>query len=153
MQSKAPHFFLFLCLPCLVICLALAAPARDGRNFGGDFRILQATEHGENMEVRLSLRVINNSGFDVQNATIRLAGSPITQSSGELADWVKDQPSFKNVALHFNEHKIVPPLVGTFTIPAQVYEQWQKGVPDFVILYRDVSGERHSERIDLAPAP
>jgi hypothetical protein len=155
MQTKASRFTRYLCLLCLVLCLTVVAWSqnKDGRSFGGDYKVLQATDQGDNVRVRVSLRVVNNSGVDVQNATIRLASTLMTQPRVEAVDWVKDQLPFRHVTLHSNEHKIVPPLVGIFTIPSQEYEQWQLGVPNFVIYYRDASGERRHERIALAPAP
>ena len=154
MQPKASRFLIFGCLPCLVVCLTLLAPARNTRNFGGDYRILQATEQGDNVELRISLRVINFSGADVQDATISLASSLAPFPHREPFDWEKEQVPFKNVTLHFNEHKIVPPLVGTFTIPAREYERWHKGEgPNFVIDYQDASGGQRHEHVALVPSP
>lgn len=156
MQRKASRWFQRLCVACLVLCLGLVAQAqnKDGRSFGGDYKILQATEQGDNMEVRVWLRVINNTGTDVQDATIWLASSLMMPPGGDSPAWVKEQLPFKNVTLHFNEHKIVPPLIGTFTIPTQEYEQWRKAPPpNFMIAYRDASGAQRQQRIALAPAP
>ncbi len=153
MQRKASRLFRCLCLPCLILCLALAAPARNTGNFGGDYRILHVAEQGDNVEVRVSLRVINNSGADVKAATISLSSSLVSSPRGEAFDWEKEQRPFRNVTLHFNEHKIVAPLVGTFTIPASEYERWQRGGPNFMIDYQDASGEQRHQRIELAPAP
>lgn len=155
MQRKASRWFQHLCLPCLVLCLALVAQARnkDGLSFVGDYRVLQATVQGDNVEVRVSLRVINNSGVDVQNATIRLISSLMMPPGSETPAWVKEQLPFKNVTLRFNEHKIVPPLIGTFTIPAQEYAQWNKAGASFTIAYRDASGVQRQQRITLAPTP
>src|SRR5208282_3536923 len=139
MQRKASRWLQYYCLLCLLFSLTLAAQGqnRDGRSFGGDYRVLQATEQGDNVEVRVSLRVINNGGVDVEGATIRLASSLMAPAHSGAPDWEKEQISFRNVTLHFNEHKVVPPLVGTFIIPVQEYEQWQKAGPKFVIAYHD----------------
>lgn len=155
MQRRLLRPVQYFCLPCLALCLALAtqAQAKDGRNFGGDYRILQATQQGDNVELRVSLRVINFSGADVKKATISLASSLGTRPRREPFDWEKEQIPFKNVTLHFNEHKIVPPLVGTFTIPAGEYERWRRGGPNFVIDYQNAAGEQRHERVALAPAP
>ena len=75
MQPRFLRSIQYFCLPCLVLCLALTAPARNTHNFGGDYRILQVTEQGDNVELRISLRVINFSGADVQDATISLTSS------------------------------------------------------------------------------
>ncbi len=153
MQRKTSRFLIYWCLPCLVVCLALVAPARNTRNFGGDYRILQVTEQGDNVELRISLRVINLSGADVKRATVSLASSLAPFPRREPFDWEKEQVPFKNVTLHFNEHKIVPPLVGTFIIPAREYERWPRGGPNFMIDYQDAAGKQRHEHIVLVPAP
>ena len=154
MQPRFLRSIQYFCLPCLVLCLALTAPARNTHNFGGDYRILQVTEQGDNVELRISLRVINFSGADVQDATISLTSSFAPLPHHEPFDWEQEQVPFKNVTLHFNEHKAVPRLVGTFTIPAREYERWRKGEgPNFVIDYQSASGEQRHEHLALVPAP
>lgn len=155
MQRRVLRSIHYFALPCLALCLALAAQARNAHSFGGDYKILQVTKQDENVEVRLSLRVINYSGKDVEDATISLASSMVMRPEREPLDWEKQQAPFRNVTLHFNEHKIVPPLVGTFTIPASEYEHWQrKGAgPNFTIDFRDASGAQQHQRIDLVIAP
>jgi len=65
-MSKASRLFVYLCLPCLALCLALTALAGNAHNFGGDVKILKVTEEPDNnVKVRLSLHIINNSGADV----------------------------------------------------------------------------------------
>ena len=153
MQPRFLRSIQYFCLPCLVLCLALTVPARNTHNFGGDYRILQATEQGDNVELRISLRVINYSGADVKKATISRASSLAPFPLREPFDWEKEQVPFKNVTLHFNEHKVVPGLVGTFTIPALEYERWPKGWPNFMIDYKDAAGKQRHEHIALVPAP
>ena len=153
MKRRVLRSFQYFGLPCLALCLALAAQA-NGHNFSADCKIVQVTKQDDNVEVKLSLRVINYSGADVKDATISLTSSLVTRPQGAAFDWEKEQTPFTNVTLRFNEHKIVPPLVSTFTIPAREYEQWQKGAgPRFVIDYQDASGEQQHQRIDVAPAP
>jgi hypothetical protein len=140
---------------CLVTGLTFLAHAqnRDGRSFGGNYKVLEASEQGDQMKLRVSLRVINYSGADVQHATIWLTSSLSMEPGAVQPDWVKQQLPFRNVSLNYNEHKIVAPLVGKFTIPVEEYGQWQRGVPNFVIYYRDPAGKRRHERIALTPAP
>jgi len=126
--------------------------AKNGGNFGGDFTVIKAVEQGENEVVKVSLRVINNSGADVKNASITIASS-LHFSPRPTDAWEKDQTPIKASILRFNEHKVLGPLVGTFTIPAAEYQRWsQRGSgPNFMITYQDASGEQHYERMDLAP--
>src|ERR1700726_1340189 len=113
MRRKASRLFVYSCLPCLALCLALVAQAKNARNFAGTYRIVKATEQGENMEVRLSLQVINHSEADITGATISLRSS-LTRSRMPTETWEKEAIPFKDVALNVNEHKRVAPLEGTF---------------------------------------
>ncbi len=127
--------------------------ARNTGNFGGDYRVLKVTEQGESVVVKLSLRVINNSGADVKDATITL-GSTLHPMPEPTEAWEKEEIPLTVAVLHFNEHKIVAPLIKTFTIPANEYQQWSvKGSigPNFTINYQDASGEQRHDRLELAP--
>jgi hypothetical protein len=148
----------FLAIPVAVAALlaALAATrvfAKGAREFAGFYRIVQATHLGEQVEVRISLRVFNYSEADVQDATISLASSR-PHAPQHAQAWEKEQPSFQGVVLHVNEHQAVPPLEGTFTIPAREYQRWLKGAqPHFVIDYQDASGEPQHRVIELMRRP
>ena len=156
MQHRVLRSFRYFCLSGLVLCLALAAQAGGPHKFSGSYQVLRVTEHGDNVQVLVSLRVVNNSGADVTGATVSLVSSVMTLSAGPALDWEKEQVPFTNVALPFNAHVKVlpPPLVHAFTIPADEYAQWKKGAgPRFVIAYQDATGEQQNFRIDTAPAP
>jgi len=153
MRRKASRVFVYLCLPCLALCLALIAQAKNARNFAGTYRIIKATEQAESVEVRLSLQVINHSEADVTGATISLRSS-LRHSPEPTEAWEKEAAPFKDVALNVNEHKRVAPLEGTFTVPAEEYKRWQKGFgPNFVIDYEDASGKARHEEIELSRMP
>jgi hypothetical protein len=153
-MRKASRLFVYLCLPCLALCLAVAALAGNAHNFGGDYKILKATPEGDNMRVRFSLRVINNSGADVKNATISLSSSLVNRPPGQELEWVKAETPIKVEVLHFNERKALAPIQATFTMPNSEYQQLLKNsAPNFVISYVDASGTQRHDRIDLAPAP
>ena len=154
MNRKSVRPIYQILLPCLVVCLAVAlgALAKNARNFAGDYRIVHVTEKGDSVEIQMSLRVINVSGEDVKDATISLRSSLRPLPRGEALDWEKEQPTFKGLTLNYNEHNIVPPLEATFTIPAREYDLWRKGAgPNFIIDYKDASGESRRERIELIP--
>jgi len=152
MHRKSVRPIYQVLLPCLVVCLALGALAKNARNFAVDYRILHVTEKGDSVEVQMSLRVINVSGEEVKDATNSLRSSLRAIPRGEALDWEKEQPTFKGLTLNYNEHNIVSPLEATFTIPAREYNLWRKGEgPNFIIDYRDVSGGQRRERLALAP--
>ena len=152
-MSKASRLFVYLCLPCLALCLAFVVQAKNGRDFAGTYKIVKATEQGDMMEVKVSLRVVNYSEADVKGATISLRSSP-KGSVMATETWEKEATPFTGVALNVNEHKKVAPLEGTFTVPAKEYQRWQKGFgPNFVIDYEDASGKTRHEQIELARMP
>jgi hypothetical protein len=155
--GRAISRFVVIAAACAISMLAFQAAhvfAKNIGNFGGDYKILKATPTGENVALKVSLNIINNSGADVKNASITLASS-LHFSPQPTAAWEKEETPLKAAVLHFNEHKIVNPLVGTFTIPAAEYERMNQrgsGGPNFMISYQDASGEQHYERMDLGPA-
>ena len=170
MQRWVSRPFCYFALPCLAL-IALTAFA-NVHNFAGSYRILQATRHGGNVQVKLSLRVINYSGEDVSNATISLKSSlphpgsdprnpqaalQMQQHAAPLdpeSAWEKKQPAFQGVTLHYNEHKMVPPLEATFVVPAREYDQWMKGArPNFVINFKNAAGKTMQQAVELINQP
>jgi hypothetical protein len=180
-RSFASGPFQYFAAACVVLCLALTAYATVAYNFAGSYRILQVTKldtrqgakQAANVQLKLSLRVINYSGTDVSNATVSLKsslphpGSDLRAPAREAAAasqhpvpldpetaWEKKQPTFKGLTLHFNEHKFVRPLEATFTVPAREYEQWMKGMrPNFVIEFQDAAGKTLRLPIQLTRMP
>jgi hypothetical protein len=128
--------------------------AKGAREFAGFYRVVQATNLDDhNVEVRISLRVFNYSEADVQDATISLV-SWRPRAPGAAEAWEKEQPSLQGVTLRVNERQVVPPLEGTFTVPAREYQQWLKGAgPHFVIDYQDASGKPQHRTIELMRRP
>ena|SRR5580700_309556 len=115
-MRRSSRAFEYICVPSLLLCLALAALANNSRNFSGVYKILKVTEQGDSVEVQLSLRVVNHSAPDVTGATISLRSS-LKHSPEPTEAWEKNQTPFKDVELHYNEHKRVPPLDGTSPFP------------------------------------
>ena len=156
-RGKGISKYAVIAVACVISMLALEATrvfAKNLGNFGGDYKILKASPTGENIALKVSLNVINNSGADVKNVSITLASS-LHPSPQPTAAWEKEETPLKAAVLHYNEHKIVNPLVGTFSIPAAEYERMNQrgsGGPNFMISYQDAAGEQHYERMDLAPA-
>jgi hypothetical protein len=157
LRGRAISKYAVVAVACAISVLAFQAvqafAAKNTRNFGGDYKVIKVTEQGENVEVKLSMVVINNSGADVKDASILLRSTlhPMPEPSLE---WEKEETPIKIAVLHFNEHKIVPPIVATFTIPEAEFERWSQrgtGAASFTIDYVDASGEQRHERLDLAP--
>ncbi|MFZ0136894.1 MAG: hypothetical protein WAK89_07545, partial [Candidatus Sulfotelmatobacter sp.] len=123
MQRRVLRSFQYFCLPALVLCLALTAQASGPNKFSAVYQILNVADHGDEVEVRVSLRVFNNSGAKVTGATISLVSCQMTLPEGLAFEWEKDEVPFTNVTLLFNSSSktIAPPLVGTFRIPSDEY--------------------------------
>ena len=155
MQRKCACAMKCFWLGIAVLSMSLTALAGRGHNFSGDYKIVHSEKQGDNVQVRLSVSVINNSGADVKNVTISMVSSLLPEAPrGPLLEWEKQQTAFTSETLHYNEHKIVPRLEGTFTIPSSEYEQWHRANgPRFLVGYEDTAGRVYSESIDLAPAP
>lgn len=171
MPRRVSIFSPYFLVPCLAFCLALTAVAGVAHNFAGSYRITQLGRQGDQVQVRLSLRVINYSGTDVSNATISLKSSlphlgddPGNPQAALLTQhpappdpesaWEKQQPTFQGVTLRYNEHKVVPPLEATFTVPAGEFERWMKGTrPNFVIEFQDAAGKTLRQTLDLTRMP
>jgi hypothetical protein len=157
LRGKAISKYAVIAVACAISVLAFQSlqvfAAKNTGNFGGDYKVIKVTEQGGNVQVKLSMVVINNSGADVKDATITL-GSTLHPMPEPTEAWEKNQTPIHVVVLHFNEHKTVPPIVATFTIPKTEYEQWSvKGSngPNFTINYQDASGEQRHDRLELAP--
>jgi len=156
LRGKAISRYAVIAVACAISVLAFEVTrvsAKNTGNFGGDYKVIKVTEQGENVEVKVSMRVINNSGADVKDVSISLASS-LHHMPEPTEAWEKEQTPLKVAVLHFNEHKIVPPLVATFTVPKAEYEQWNKKASgaNFMIDYINASGEERHEKIDLAPS-
>jgi hypothetical protein len=138
---------------CLAVLAAAPLFAKGAREFAGFYKILQATNQGDMVQVRVSLHVFNYSEADVHDATISLASS-LPHSPGVAEAWEKEQPAFQGVALHVNERQVRPELEGTFTVPTREFRLWQKGAgPHFVISYQDASGMPRHRAIELMRRP
>jgi hypothetical protein len=158
MQTRrAISKYVVIAVACAISMLAFELThvfaASNTRNFGGDYKIVKVTDQGENVEVKLSMVVINNSGADVKDASILLRSTLHPMPEPSLA-WEKEETPIKIAVLHFNEHKIVPPIVATFTIPKAEFERWSQrgtGAASFTIDYVDASGAQRHELLALAP--
>jgi hypothetical protein len=133
----------------LLSAAAVAGPFKGARDFAGAYGIVKATPEGNNVVVRLWLRVMNYGGADVNGATISLVGR-VPHPPGATEAWEKANPVFRGLVLRVNEHRVVPPLEGSFTVPAREYAQWQRGNgPQFVIEFREPSGQARREVVEL----
>lgn len=155
-MRKASRVFVYLCVASLLLIAALGVRAGQPGQFYGDYKVTKLADEPNNMvRVRFTLRVINNSGVDVKNATITLS-STLHRMPIPTDDWEKDQTPITIPLLRYNEHKIYKPIEATFNVPAAEFASWPltgHGLPIFTISFVDASGVQQHERVEVSPAP
>src|SRR5271170_2656190 len=105
-MRKSSRVFSYLCVTSLLLIAALGVKAGQPGQFFGDYKVSKLADEPNNMvRVRFTLRVINNSGVDVKNASITLSSTlhrmPIPPEA-----WEKSQTPITIPLLRYNEHKI-----------------------------------------------
>jgi len=122
-----------------------AVLANGARQFGGTYRVVEVKNQGENVQVRLALRLRNYSAADVKGATISFQSS--------LPSGAK-QVAAEGVSVHVNEREVLPPLEATLTISAREYAGWKNGAqPSFFIDFEDATGTHNHQAIQLVRMP
>jgi len=126
----------FVSLGLIGIVPALAA------DFAGTWR----TQHvllGDEVVLVLHLRVVNQSGADLVNATVRV-DDPVVPG-------FQDHPSLEGLAVPAGESL---GLSGDMIVARSVYDSWQAGgQPSVHIEYMDALGNPVSQAIELVPEP
>ena len=126
----------------LVLVVAGAAFASQGRDFAGPFALGTASPSNGQVTLNFSVRVYNYSGVDVSAATVTLQ--------------CQEQPN--QVHATFNSVAIAATssvkLLAQVTISQTEYDQWQRGrAPDLFIAYTDSSGASQRRKVELTPQP
>jgi len=141
--SKCSAFAVALLLSSFVFGTVVLANA--ARQFGGTYRIVEVKNQGENVQVRLALRLRNYSPADVKGATVSFQSS--------LPSAAK-QVAAEGVTLRVNERQAVPPLEATLTISAREYAGWKNGArPSLFIDFEDATGKQNHQAIELVRMP
>ena len=126
----------------LVLVVAGAAFASQGRDFAGPFALGSASSANGQVTLNFSTRIYNYSGADVTGATVTLQ--------------CQEQPNqvhatFNSVAIAANGST---KLLSQVTISQTEYDQWQRGrAPDLFIAYTDSSGASQRRKVELTPQP
>jgi len=126
----------------LVLVVAGAAFASQGRDFAGPYALGATSSSNGQVTLNFSARMYNYSGADVAGATVTLQ--------------CQEQPNqvhltFNSVAVAANGSLKLSALV---TISQTEYTQWQRGrAPDLFIAYTDSSGASQRRKVELTPQP
>lgn len=122
-----------------------AVLANAAHQFGGTYRVVEVKNQGENVQVRLALRLRNYSAADVKGATVSFQ-SALPGGAKQIAA--------EGVSLRVNEREVLPPLEATLTISAREYAAWKNGArPSFFIDFEDATGTRNHQAIELIRMP
>jgi hypothetical protein len=154
MQRRVSRSFQYFCLPCLVLCLALAAQAKDGRDFAGFYALSNVTEAGDNggkadrtatVEVTLTVQVFNYSDLgDIKAPVLALLESGPSHALLGQFGAVKVLPA---------KHDAI--VSGHFTVSKEAFQSWSRrgGSPKVVVIYQDESGRTLRENVQLSRRP
>jgi len=126
----------------LVLVVAGAAFASQGRDFAGPFALGTASTSNGQVTLNFSTRIYNYSGANVTGATVTLQ--------------CQEQPN--QVHATFNSVAIAATssvkLSSQVTVSQTEYDQWQRGrTPDLFIAYADSSGAAQRRKVELTPQP
>ena len=119
MRVSVRHYRTLSCfLTLLFVCLmgASASQASSPAHLSGSYEVEKVTLVGRDARVALKIVIVNGSGRDVTNATVRL--SNLLRSTSR-------QPS-RVSPLIFRAHSTTA-LSCEFTIPRMEYERWERG--------------------------
>ena len=141
MRSSSRAFQRF-CVPSLLLCLALAALAKDGRDFAGFYALGNVSEQGDKVEFTMTVQVFNYSDLgDIKAPVIALLEGGSHAKLGEFKA-VKTMPA---------KHDVV--VSGKFTVSKMEFQSWSKhGSPQVVVIYED-SGRTLRQHVQLSRRP
>jgi hypothetical protein len=138
-KSKMKHV-LFPAL-CFLLAPTLVGVAQTSGAFSGYYQTSNVSAVGNQIQLNFSVQVTNNSGSDVENATI------------SLIDTVVAKPpyvQFTGVSIKNGDTSLA--LAQSLTIPKYLYDSWQNGgVPQLTIDFTDASGNAIDNIFAVAP--
>ena len=154
MQPRVPRSFHNFVLPCLVLCLALVAQAKDGRDFAGFYALSSVTQaEGKGAEadraatvgVTLTVQIFNYSDLgDIKAPVLALLESGPSQALLGKFGAVKVLPA---------KHDVI--VSGHFIVPKEAFQSWSRrgGSPKVVVMYRDAVGRTLRQNVQLSRRP
>jgi len=111
---------------------ALPAFAKDGRDFAGYYKISNAADSGNQVELTLTLQLYNYGDADLKQATVAVRAS--APSHEVLA-------TFTPVETWSKGGDVI--LTQIITVPRDEYDRWTHGQPSITITYRDANQQEY----------
>ncbi|PYP85518.1 MAG: hypothetical protein DMG65_20505 [Candidatus Angelobacter sp. Gp1-AA117] len=118
-------------LMMVVALLAMLACAPGASDFTGSYSLGTPSPSGQNVQINISLSLVNNTSSSIRNATITLHDPNAARVTyGEL----------NGISLPANTQADVN---GVFTVPQSLYEAWQTGsAPAISVAYTNTRGKQ-----------
>jgi hypothetical protein len=122
-----------------VLLGALTASAKNGRDFGGMYSIVNTVNQGgDQVLVTLRVQLFNHSDADVSQAVVTLREN----GGGPLG-------TFQPVKLWRNHAQVR--LTQQFVVPKHELQNWQKGAqPTLMVVTRDANGQRYDRFVQMS---
>jgi hypothetical protein len=141
-MRRSSRVFQYVCVPSLLLCLALAVLAKDGRDFAGFYALSNVSEQGDKVEFTMTVQVSNYSDLgDIKAPVIALLEGGSHAKLGEFSA-VKTMPAKRGVTVS-----------GKFTVSKMEFQSWSKhGMPQVVVIYED-SGRTLRQHVQLSRRP
>jgi hypothetical protein len=146
-MRSSSRAFRYFCVPSLLLCLALVALAKDGRDFAGFYALSNVSEQGDKVEFTMTVQVSNYSDFgDIKSPVIALL---VPGSSSPDNRELRDLQEFNAVKLLPAKHDVT--VSGKFAVSKTEFESWSKrgGSPKVVVIYED-SGRTLRQHVQLS---
>lgn len=150
------RLFSYFFVSCLMFCLAMAAPAKDGRDFAGYYAITNVHDLGDpqdqslaadrtaKVELTLTVQFQNNSDFgDLKQPIVVLLGSASRLELGRF-NAIKVLPAGRDVI-----------VAGQFAVTREEFKLWslRGGGPKVVVIYQNPSGQTMHQDVQLSRRP
>ena len=124
--------------------LAIAAPARSGRDFSGYFDVSGIHEQGELVQVTLHLKLFNHSDADARGVIVALMNSgPSMMLRG----------NFQPVKVWKSQHFIE--MSQEFSVSREEYREWMTTPvqPNLIVMYQDAHGKSWQQGAQISRRP
>ena len=127
----------------MLLLAALAASARDGRDFGGFYSLTNAAPDNGQVHVTVMLQIFNYSGEDIAAASVTIMHAPpVDVAFGTYApieQW-RDGTDVR-FAMHIN-------------VPQDEYDRWAgRRQPSVFVVTRDGQGREQQRTVQLSRRP
>jgi len=149
-MRRSSRAFQYICVPSLLLCLALAALAKDGRDFAGFYALSNISEQSDKVEFTMTVQISNYSDLgDIKTPIIALL---VPGSSSPEKRELRDLQEFNAVKMLPAKHDVT--VIGKFVVSKMEFQSWSQrgGSPKVVVIYED-SGRTLRQHVQISRKP